>query len=122
MIFSPGDYIALSVLALGVLGFIIRERRAGETRIAAEASVDANIASLVTLLSKKQEEIIELLNTLEAKRQKHEIGCARIQERTAAAMERTVAKLDEHDRAIDNLRAQMAHIASGGAGTVREIG
>jgi hypothetical protein len=122
MVFSAGDYIALGMFVVGAVGLAVREWRGYVNRETATATADANTNSIIGALTLKMNEMISTLQELERNRQKHELDCARYQERTAATIERTVVMLNSHDKSIETLKAQMAHVASGGAGKLREIG
>jgi hypothetical protein len=73
-------------------------------------------------ISTKIGDAMREIGILNEKREAHEIKCAKINERTAAAQERTAEILERQSRDLESLKAQMAHVASGAAGRAREIG
>ena len=121
MQFSAGDDIALAALGVTGLGILAREVRAKFAKAAANAQSDANTVSIIDAVTGKLDTVAKGIAELEEKRQKHELDCARVQERTAGTMERIAETLDRHDRNIGHLQAQMAHVASGAANVVSEI-
>lgn len=122
MTFTGGDWIALAAVVLAAAGFAAREYRATVTARIKQASDDTALHGIVDGLTDRLDSVIGEIRELEGKRQKHEIDCARIQERTASAQERTAEILTRHETAIVSLQAQMSHVASGAVGKIVEIG
>lgn len=121
MQFTEGDYIALVAVGLTVIGFVFREWRQTISKTAIAAAAAAGTQAIILSISDQLKGVVTAITELERKRQKHEIDCAKIQERTAAAQERAAELLVEHGRAIGHLQAQMAHVATGSADTLVEI-
>lgn len=121
MQFTSGDYIALGMVALSVAAFAVREWRATVTAKTKQATDDSILRGIVNGLTSKLDEVIRELRDLEDKRQKHEVDCAKIQERTAAAQSRTAEILTEHGRSIGQLQGQIRHVVTGSANKIVEI-
>lgn len=121
MAFSGGDYIALGMFTLALIGIVARELRAALSKNSANAAADATAESFSALVTAKLNDVIDEIKGLEQKRQKHELDCARIQERTAASLERMAERLDRHDRSIEQVQSQVRHVVSGSADKIIEI-
>lgn len=122
MNFTGGDYVAMAAVGLAAVGFGVREWRTTVTARTKQAFDDSALRGIVDGLTARLDEVIAEIRDLESKRQKHEIDCARIQERTASAQERTAEILTRHENSISHLQAQMSHVASGAAGKIVELG
>lgn len=120
--FTPGDYIAFTMVCLSVMAFAVREWRTVITARAKRAVDESAQRFMVNGLTAKLDDVVKELNDMEEKRQKHEIGCAKIQERTAASQQRTAEILTVHERSISQLQSQIKHVASGAANKIVEIG
>lgn len=121
MTFTGGDYIAICAIGVSVAAFGLREWRGKITDQAQRASDDTRLEQILKGVIEKVEEAVGEIRNLEQKRQKHEVDCARIQERTAAAQQRTAEILTEHSRSIGSLQGQMRHVATGSANKIIEI-
>lgn len=123
MNFSSGDFIAMAALGVTVGAYMVREWRAKIAAEAKDAAADTAMDGIVKGLMSKMDEVVRSIVGLEDRRQKHEVDCARVQERTAAAQQRTAEILQEHGKAIGHLQAQIRNVAPGGsAGKIIEIG
>jgi hypothetical protein len=110
------------MFTLAALGMAAREWRATITARTKQATDNSTAAMLATALATKIDTLNDAWKELDEKRQKHEVDCARVQERTAATQERLTEILDQHGRAIGNLQSQMSRVATGDAGRMVEFG
>jgi hypothetical protein len=120
MQFTGGDWVALSAVGLSVAGFAVREWRTTVTAKTKQASDDSTLHHVVDELTAKLDTALGLIGELEGKRQRHELDCARINERTAASQERTAEILKEHTGAIASLQSQIRNVATGATGKIIE--
>lgn len=114
-LFTSGDYIALGMFGLGVAGITVREWRAAISKAAATTATERDTQSIITAIKTKMDEVVRTVTGLDNKRQKHELECAKIHERTSANMARTAELLTEHARDIGQLQGQVRHLATGSA-------
>lgn len=115
MRFTSGDCIALAATTISVLAFAVKEYRGGLTKVTAAAVSKSQAEQIISAVALKVNEALTAIKELEQKRQKHEIECARVQERAAASMARTAEIQAEHGRSISQLQGQMRHVATGSA-------
>lgn len=118
---SLGDYIAGGMATATVGGIIVREWRASIAAGRKEATDKTLVTGITTELTAKIELLFGKFRDLDERRQKHELECARVQERTAGILARTTESLDRQGREIGHLQAQVRNVVTGSAGRVVEI-
>lgn len=118
---TNGDYIAAAMFILAVGAATVREVRASTTKAAERAALDTRMNGMISAITTRLDTLATTITGLLDKSQKHEIDCARIQERTAASQERAAEILTEHGRAIAQLQGQIRHVATGSADKIIEF-